>query len=123
MPIQECVDLAMRGELPDSVGNIDCEEVAAGDVAFDGVAPDMIGIDVVGLGPSKFANGFVGCGAKAGRLRADKRVLAVGLIPNRYYVRARGAGHFKRSKLRFRLMAKAVSNPERVLLQVHFVAL
>ena len=70
------------GGLADGVGDIDSVEIGMGHEAIDGFEADMIGVDVIGLGPVEGFDGGVGGGAGTGRFRADRDVFAIGFIPN-----------------------------------------
>jgi len=78
----------------------------------------MIGIHPVGTSPTKLFNRRIGLGADAGGVRADNRVFAIGLIPNRCDCRAHRLGLHKRGQLRFAFATKPVANPDAVAFEL-----
>jgi hypothetical protein len=70
--------------------------------------PDMIGIDVVGLGPPQGLNRSIGGGAGTAGLGPNNLVFAVGLVPDRNNVGALAGSHNTCLELRPGLVGETI---------------
>ena len=73
----------------------------------------MVRIGVPGKGPTRFANGLLGCGSNARGFGSDEGVFAVRFIPNRNHLDSLGSNLLKSQQLRGSLVCKAIANAER----------
>ena len=79
----------------------------------------MVGVDVVGVLPAAAADGVVGLGPQVVGLRADERVLAERLVPDRHDDGPRPLGLLDRAQLGEPLLAETVADPDGVLFDLH----
>jgi hypothetical protein len=78
----EDLDLVGVGGLPDGLGHIQREEVAAAQKAVNGLEMHMVGIDKVRLVPAECLDGRIGLGPYIGRPGADDAVFAIRFVPD-----------------------------------------
>src|SRR5262249_52884958 len=81
----------------------------------DGFEPDVVRVNVVGLLPAERLHRGVRGVPYAARLGADDRVLAVGLVPDRYHFDACFRREDARAELRLRLVCEPVADADGAL--------
>ena len=69
MAAHERFHVRRRGGLADGRGDVQRVEIAGIDEAVHGAQVDVIGVHVVGMFPAQFADGRIGGGLHAGRVR------------------------------------------------------
>ena len=109
---QEPLDVALLGLLPDAVGDINGEEVGAGEKLVHGFHADVIGVHVPAAGPVEGRH----CGLRgvedALGVRADEGVFAVGFVPDGHDGDALRGGELESVELGLGLVGEAVADAD-----------
>jgi hypothetical protein len=114
MPVNKGFHGFRRGGLADGIRDVDGEKIGTRNEAIHRFQPDVIGIDVIGLGPSQLSHGTVGGTSNTGGLRADYIVFPIRFIPDRNDIDAVFRGQQTGLELRFGLMRESISHTQRV---------
>ena len=108
----EILAVAFRHGLSNGVGDVDREEVGSRRKGVYIGEANVVGVDEIGPLPAKGGYGGVGFGADILRARADKRVLAEGLVPDGGGVDAAFADGENGLELGLSFEAEAVANAD-----------
>ena len=85
MARQELFDRARGRGFADGLGHVESKEIAERQEPADRAEGNMIGVEIVRVRPAEGFDRAVRRPPRALRLRADRGVLAVRFVPNRYH--------------------------------------
>ena len=103
------------------ISNIECEEITRLQEAIDCLESDVIGVNVVGVGPAKRCDRCVGFGSKVIGLAMDDGVLTVGFVPGWVDLNPKIAGLDDGTQLSAALVGETVAHTDGVFFDFHKV--
>lgn len=117
MPLAKCFNGHGLGPFTNEIRDIDRVEVRMRDEPADRIAPDVVGINVVGLLPMQLPDGIVGRRTGTPGLGTDYQVLTIGFVPNRSNFHTGFSCKDAGAQLRSGLVRESVADTYRVFLQ------
>lgn len=112
MTVDELPNVRGARRFANGVGDIDREEIRAGNESVYRLEPDMIGVYVPLLSPIKGDDCGLGSVEDTLRFRANEGVFPVGLVPYGNDLDSLLSEHVERPQLGARLLPEPVSDPK-----------